>query len=156
VTAPLGNALSFLRTLWALDHGLARASNRMERSLGVTGPQRLALRLIGRTPGIGPAELAALLHVHRSAATGLIRRLEAKRLVSRQVHPGDARRWVLFLSAAGRRLDRVDKGTIEARVRRVLAGTRAVDAAAAVQVLERLAGALEVAPPRAPRLTRRS
>lgn len=137
-------ALAFLRTIWAVDHGLARLSSHMERSLGVTGPQRLALRLIGLTPDIGPAELATMLHVHRSAATGIIRRLEAKGLVARQAHPQDKRRWKLSLTAAGRGINGVDRGTIESRVRQVLSGCQPGEIGAAVRVLERLAGALNV------------
>jgi len=138
----LGSALAFLRTLWAVDHGMAQLSARMKRSIGATGPQRLALRLIGRSEGIGPAELASLLHVHRSAATGIVQRLEAGRLVARRIHPEDSRRWVLSLTPAGRRIDRRQRGTIEACVRRVLARSSAAEAAAAVRILERLAGAL--------------
>ena len=88
-------------------------SSQMERELGVTGPQRLAIRLISLSPGKGPAELAEMLHVHRSAATGIIRRLEAKGLVTRKVHFQDARRRVLSLTAAGRRIDGVDRGGVE-------------------------------------------
>jgi DNA-binding MarR family transcriptional regulator len=143
-TEPLGPALEFLRTLWAVDHGLARLSTRMKRTIGATGPQRLAIRLIARTRGIGPGELASLLHVHRSAATGIVKRLEASRLVAREVHPRDSRRWVLSLTAAGRAIDRGDRGTIEARVRQVLASSSAAETATAVRVLDRLAGALAV------------
>ena len=143
-TVPLGAALDFLRAVWAVDHGLARMSSRMERTRGVTGPQRLALRLVGRIPGIGPADLAALRYGHRSAATGIVRRLEAKRLVTRQVHPEDARRWVLSLTPAGRRIDRDDRDTVEARVRQVLASSSADAIAAAGRLLERWAGALSV------------
>jgi DNA-binding MarR family transcriptional regulator len=143
-TEPLGPALEFLRTLWAVDHGLARLSTRMKRTIGATGPQRLAIRLIGRTRGIGPAELANLLHVHRSAATGIVQRLEASKLVTRETHPGDSRRWVLSLTPAGEKIDRDDRGTIEARVRQVLASSSAEETTAAVRVLDRLAGALAV------------
>jgi DNA-binding MarR family transcriptional regulator len=142
--APLGPALEFLRTLWAVDHGLAGLSTRMKRSIGATGPQRLAIRLIGRSPGIGPAELANLLHVHRSAATGIVQRLEASKLVTRQVHPGDSRRWVLSLTPAGQRIDEDDRGTIEARVRQVLASATPEETAATIRLLDRLAGALSV------------
>jgi DNA-binding MarR family transcriptional regulator len=143
-TEPLGPALEFLRTLWAVDHGLARLSTRMKRTIGATGPQRLAIRLIGRTRGIGPAELANLLHVHRSAATGIVQRLEARGLLTREVHPRDSRRLILSLTAAGQKVDRDDRGTIEARVRQVLASCSAEEIASAVRLLDRLAGALAV------------
>jgi DNA-binding MarR family transcriptional regulator len=143
--APFGSALGFLRGVWAVDHGLARMSSLMERTLGVTGPQRLAIRLIGRSQGIGPAELADLMHVHRSAATGIVRRLEGKKLVARRTHPADARRWILSLTTAGQKIDQEDVGTIESRVRQVLAVSSSEEIAATMRVLERLAGALSVA-----------
>ncbi len=139
---PLGVALEFLRQLWAVDHGLAKFSKRMERTIGVTGPQRLALRIVGRRSEITPAELAALLHVDRGAATGLLARLSRKGLVSRTQDAVDRRRWHLALTAAGRRVDRINRGTIEAQVRQVLEESTPEEVAAAARVMSRLAGAL--------------
>ena len=48
----LGEVLEFMRLLWALHHGMQSTSKRMEATLGLTGPQRLVLRLVGRFPGI--------------------------------------------------------------------------------------------------------
>lgn len=139
---PLGVALEFLRQLWSVDQGLAKFSKRMERTIGVTGPQRLALRIVGRRPEITPAELAELLHVDRGAATGLLARLSRKGLVSRTQDAIDRRRWHLALTAAGRRVDRVDRGTIESQVRQVLEESTPEEVAAAARVMSRLAGAL--------------
>ncbi len=148
--------LEFLRSLWAVDHGLALVSKRMERTLGVTGPQRLAVRLIGQRPGIGPADLADLLHVDRGASTGLVQRLELKGLVQRLRHPGDGRRWSLTLTERGRQVDRLDQGTIEALVRQVLEAAAAEDVRAASHLLRQLIGALQVSGgPRAPAPARR-
>lgn len=139
---PLGLALEFLRQLWAVDHGLARLSKHMDRAVGVTGPQRLAVRIIGRRPGIAPAELAELLHVDRGAATGLLQRLARKDLVTRTQDQADARRWHLTLTPAGQRVDRVDHGTIEAQVRFVLENSTPEEVGASARVLARLAMAL--------------
>jgi len=140
--APLGVALEFLRQLWAVDHGLAQLSKRMERLFGVTGPQRLAVRIMGRRPGIAPGELAALLHVERGAATGLLKRLASKRLITRVQDRTDARRWHLSLTPEGRRIDRIDRGTIEAQVRQVLEGSTPEEVASAARVMARLTRAL--------------
>src|SRR2546423_15613008 len=48
----LGPVLEFMKQLWAVDHGLQSASKRMEASFGITGPQRLVVRIVGRFPGI--------------------------------------------------------------------------------------------------------
>ena len=42
---PLGAVLDFMRMLWALDHALQSASKRMEANFGLTGPQRLVVRI---------------------------------------------------------------------------------------------------------------
>ncbi len=55
--AGLGAALDFMRLLWAMDHDLQRRSKRMEVELGVTGLQRIVIRLIGRFPGVTAGRL---------------------------------------------------------------------------------------------------
>jgi DNA-binding MarR family transcriptional regulator len=116
----LGPVLDFLRALWALDHALQSASKRMEATLGVTGPQRFVVRMIGRFPGISAGEVSALLHVHPSTLTGVLKRLERRGLVVRRADPADARRALLELSAKGRRVDALRAGTVEAAARRAL------------------------------------
>jgi DNA-binding MarR family transcriptional regulator len=116
----LGPVLDFLRLLWAVDHALQSGSKRMEISLGVTGPQRLVLRIVGRFPGISAGEVAQILHVHPSTLTGVLRRLQARALLQRRVDPNDARRALFTLSAKGRKLDSLQTGTVEAAVRRAL------------------------------------
>jgi DNA-binding MarR family transcriptional regulator len=116
----LGPVLDFLRLLWAVDHALQSGSKRMEISLGVTGPQRLVLRIVGRFPGISAGEVAQILHVHPSTLTGVLRRLQARALLQRRADPNDARRALFTLSAKGRKLDSLQAGTVEAAVRRAL------------------------------------
>lgn len=138
----LPDVLQFMRLLWALDHDLQRTSKRMLRTLGVTGPQRLAIRLLGECPGISPGALAALLHVHPSTLTGILARLLDERLIVRTVDAGDARRSVLRLSAQGRRVDAVREGTVEAAVGGVLRRSSASDRRCVARVLRQLSTAL--------------
>ena len=67
----LSGTLSFMQLLWELHHELQAQSKEMEHRHGVTGPQRLVLRLVGRFPGVSPGELAALLRLHPSTLTGV-------------------------------------------------------------------------------------
>src|SRR5258708_13404742 len=64
IAARLGRVLEFMRLLWAVDHALQSTSKWMEVRLGITGPQRLVIRMIGCFPGVSPGGLADLLHVH--------------------------------------------------------------------------------------------
>jgi len=110
--------LEFLRLLWSLDHALQATSKRMLARYGVTGPQRSAVRFVGRTPGITAGALAEALQHHPSTTTGILRRLVDHGLVHREVHPTDRRKAVLTLTAAGRRLEATTAGTVEAGVLR--------------------------------------
>src|SRR5437868_11137079 len=96
----LGDELELMRLLWAVDHGLQKTSKRMKATLGITGPQRLAIRLIGRFPDLAMGKLAELMLVHPSTVTGIVKRLERGRLVVRIVDAADRRRAFLRLTRA--------------------------------------------------------
>ncbi len=121
----LGPVLEFMSLLWAVNHGLESLSKRMEAALGVTGAQRLVLRIVGQNPGIGAGPLAEILRVHPSTLTGVMQRLVERRLLKRARDPDDARRAVLELTAAGRVIDALRAGTVEAAVKRMLRGLQA-------------------------------
>lgn len=137
--ADLDPVLTFMRLMWSVDHALHKVSKRMASSIGLTGPQRLAIRIIGRSPGMAPSQLAALMHLDPSTVTGIVRRLEASRMIVRQADPADARRARLTLTARGRDVDRRSAGTIEAAVRRALASRPAHEVDATSRVLTALA-----------------
>jgi DNA-binding MarR family transcriptional regulator len=136
-------ALSFLQRIWRLENALERVSKRMEDTLGVSGPQRFALRLIGEVPGVGARELAAALHLHPSTITGVVQRLEARGLIRRESHATDGRRLHLHLTAAGTRTLRPTiHGTVEHAVRATLDGVSPATLRAAVDLLDRFAAEL--------------
>lgn len=131
---PLGEALAFMQALWAVTHGLESASKRMHAKLGVTGPQRLVLRIIGHHGRISAGALAEVMHIHPSSLTGMLQRLELAELIRRESDPFDRRRALLELTRKGLRLNDQREGTIEAIVSATLsqlpkervAGTKAV------------------------------
>jgi DNA-binding MarR family transcriptional regulator len=131
-----------MRLIWAVDHELHSLSKRMQSTLGLTVPQRMTLLLIGRQPGILASELAALLHLHQGTMSGVVRRLEAAKYVTRVGDAGDARRMRLTLTAKGRKANASRTGTYEAAVRRVLRTTERKEIEAAETLLMRLAQAL--------------
>jgi len=140
--AELDPVLQFMRLMWSVDHALHKVSKRMATAIGLTGPQRLAIRIIGRSPGMAAGELAALMHLDPSTVTGIIRRLEDARMIARRPDPSDARRARLTLTTRGREIDRRNAGTIEAAVRRALASLPPQQVVAASQVLAALAAHL--------------
>lgn len=118
---PSGETLQFMQRLWQLVHALAVRSKRMARTLGVTGPQRLVIRVLGQSPDATASEIARVLGLHPSTLTGVLARLERQRLIQRRIDPADRRRVRFRLTAAGRRIDGERRGTVEAAVRRAIA-----------------------------------
>src|SRR5436190_12115438 len=102
---PPDEVLEFLRLIWEMNHHLQSLSKRMGQSLGITGPQRLALRMVGREPEMPTLRLADRLHLHPSTVTGIVDRLERDGFVLRVPDPGDARSTRLRLTRRGRRYD---------------------------------------------------
>jgi DNA-binding MarR family transcriptional regulator len=109
-----------MRVLWAVEHELERASKQMAARFGVTGPQRLVLRLVELFPEITPGRLAGIVQWHPSTLTGILQRLERQGCLRRASDPADGRRALLRLKAGGRRFTRIGLGTVETAVRRVL------------------------------------
>ena len=140
----LGEVLDFMRLLWAVDHGLQSTSKRMNREIGITGPQRVVIRLVGRFPGISAGELASFLHLHPSTLTGILSRLLERGAITRDSDPLDARRALFKLTAEGRKLDQTRAGTVEFAVRRALAKISNARIQAAREVLESIAETLGV------------
>jgi DNA-binding MarR family transcriptional regulator len=139
----LGETLDFLRLIWAVDHALLRTSRKMEMTLGVTGQQRLVVRIVGRFPGLPAGQLARLLHLHPSTLTGVLQRLDRLGLVKGTTDPKDRRRLLLQLTAKGRAFDIATEGTAEAAVERALEGATPQQVQGARAVLGRISEALE-------------
>src|SRR5262245_4720115 len=145
-TAPeLPDVLQFMQLLWAVVHGLDRISKRMTAAIGVTGPQRLVLRVVGLFPGLSAGDLAQILHIHPSTLTGVLHRLVTQGLLERVDDPNDRRRAVLHLTSEGTRANAVRRGTVESAVAAALEQVSASDRAATRRVLELLARRFDVA-----------
>ncbi|HSM92584.1 MAG TPA: MarR family transcriptional regulator [Anaeromyxobacteraceae bacterium] len=139
----LGPVLSFMRALWEMEHGLNARSKAMNRGLGLTGPQRLVLRLAERLGPITQAQLAHVLHLHPASVSRLVQTLNARGLlvVSRAAH--DGRQRVLTLGRRARTALRRTDGTVEVAIRRALEGVRARDVERALAVVGRISQELK-------------
>lgn len=141
--AKLGKTLGFMRHLWALAHALQSRSKRMETAFGITGQQRLALRIIGRVPGLTAGEAAELMRLHPSTFTGIMQRIEARGLIERSRDDADGRRSRLALTERGRALNDLRAGTVEEAIRRALARLEPEEIVVAQRVLDTLSQELE-------------
>jgi DNA-binding MarR family transcriptional regulator len=142
-TPPLDSTLDFLRLLWSIEHRLQSASKRMEARLGITGPQRLVLKVVDQIPGISATEVASVVRLHPSTITGILQRLARKGLLFRARDPIDTRRVRLRALPAARRFTRRPSGTVEAAVERALKRIPAASVRAARDVLAAVAASLE-------------
>lgn len=70
-------------------------------STQTTSVQFAALSVLSNRPGSSQAELGAELDLDRSTIADLVRRMQARGLVSREGDPRDGRRKVLTLTPAG-------------------------------------------------------
>ena len=119
--------LDFMRLLWGIEHGLQRRSKEMEGTLGVTGPQRLVLRVVDQFPGLSAGELAQIVRLHASTITGVVHR----RRIQLRVRPG------------AKRLTRRSANTIESAIARALARVPAVHVTHTRSVLSAIVRELE-------------
>ena len=143
VEEPLNATLAFMRLLWALDHALQKRSKRMVATLGVTGPQRLALLIIGRGRHMSAGRVAETLKIHPSTLTGILQRLHRRGLITRRRVVGDERRLSLGLTRRGRILAQGVEGTVEWAVGRVLRQTARPRVVAAETLLKQFVLELE-------------
>lgn len=140
---PAGETLQFMQRMWDFVHALDVASKRMQQTIGVTGPQRLVIRIVGQRPGQTATEIAVMLGKHPSTLTGVLARLEERDLILREIDPEDRRRARFKLTAAGKRVDRERRGTVEAATRRALGRIPDADIAKALGLVAALVEELE-------------
>ena len=139
---PLDAVLDFMRLLWSIEHGLQRLSKRMENEIGITGPQRLVLRVVGQYPDLSAKDLAQIVRLHPSTITGVLQRLVSRGLLERQRDPVDTRRIRLRLKPAAVRYTTRSRGTVESAVRDALKRAGPANVRAASKVLTEVAARL--------------
>lgn len=84
---------------------ITRAMDRHNKELGhqhhLTVPQLICLRQVYLTADITPGELSRILHLSRASLTGILDRLEAKRLIRRKRCTQDRRQVGILLTPEG-------------------------------------------------------
>lgn len=132
-----------LQAVWELDEGLQRLSRTMLASVGVTGPQRLVLRLIEERPEASANEISRIMHLNRSTVSGIVRRLEAEGFLRREQHQEDGRVHRLVLTEKGHDVAQRQTGTIEAAVEALRQQATPGQVEIAIQVMRELAAQLK-------------
>ena len=133
-----------MQTLWALAHALEARSKWMHRHLGVTGPQRLLIRVIGESPGCSPGAAARRLTLNPGTASRLATGLEKAGLLRREEDQSDGRRMRLVLTRRGEAVNSHHQGTVEGAAREALAAATPSEARMARKFIRRLTESLTV------------
>ncbi len=132
-----------LQAVWELDEGLQRLSRTMLAAVGVTGPQRLVLRLIEQRPEASANEISKIMHLNRSTISGIVRRLESEGFLRREQHAVDGRVHRLVLTEKGLTVVHRREGTVEAAVEALVTQSTPEQLAVAVGMMRQLAVQLE-------------
>jgi DNA-binding MarR family transcriptional regulator len=91
-----------VRSLHRIFKAVDTFSRRALRAFGVSGPQIWALRTLGEAGTLTAGELAERMHLHPSTVTGILQRLEERKLVARRRDDRDRRVSRLQITARGR------------------------------------------------------
>jgi DNA-binding MarR family transcriptional regulator len=75
--------------------------------LAVTAQEGQVLAFVGARDGVPVTAIVRLLGVSKSTVTSLLKRLESAGLMQRGGNPDDARSWLVFATAKGRRVGAV-------------------------------------------------
>lgn len=113
---PAVEASTMLSLLWRANHEMQLLSKRMIKHLGVTGPQRMVLRIIVHRPGISAGAISETARIHASTLTGILERLARGGLVQRSRDSHDGRRARFDLTPAGARVAETRRGTVESAI----------------------------------------
>lgn len=93
--------LPVIRELARCYQAFESYSSRHVRSMGLTSPQFDIIATLGNTPGMTFRELGEKTLITKGTLTGVVDRLEVKKLVRRQPSPTDGRCQIVQLTARG-------------------------------------------------------
>lgn len=119
-----------LGLLWRANHEIETLSKRMIRALGVTGPQRMVLRIIAGKPGISAGGISDTARIDASTLTGMLERLARGSFLVRSRDHEDGRRARFLVTPAGQRVADARKGTVESALVASLSALSAEERAA--------------------------
>lgn len=134
--------LSFVSVIWGIAHALNKSSPAVYQRTGLTAPQRAAVRLLALRGRMTAGELARLMHVHPSTLSGILLRLQALGLITKQSPEHDRRLLWVELTPEGRAFDAQTEWAIADAVRTWLERADPARVAEAREILTQVAGCL--------------
>lgn len=116
------SAARVLRQFRVVFNAVKGHFRQVEKQAGLAGAQLWALSVISQGPGIGVNDLAAVMDVHQSTASNLLRSLVQRKLVQVKRNGSDKRMVQLYPTAAGLALLRKAPGPFAGLLPTALAG----------------------------------
>lgn len=95
---------SILLALRRITRAIDLHSRHLAKTYNLTGPQLVCLRELARDGTTSPGELAKKVSLSAATVTGILDRLETRRLVRRRRNPKDKRRVIVSLTEEGQQL----------------------------------------------------
>jgi DNA-binding MarR family transcriptional regulator len=93
-----------LRSLRRITRAIDLHSRQLASTYGLTGPQLVALRTVSRRGPLSPSALAKRISLSNATVTGIVDRLAARQLVTRERSSQDRRLVTVAITDAGRSL----------------------------------------------------
>lgn len=93
-----------LIALRRITRAIALHSRYLANTFGLTGPQLVCLRAVGRQGALAPSELAKRVALSQATVTGIVDRLAARQLVTRERSATDRRLVDVSITSAGEAL----------------------------------------------------
>jgi len=93
-----------LRSLRRISRAIDIHSRNLATKFGLTGPQLVVLRLLGQRGPMKPSEIAIQVALSQATITGIVDRLTARQLVTRERNAKDRRLVTVTITEAGRAL----------------------------------------------------
>lgn len=134
---------SILLSLRRITRAIDVYSRHLAKTYNLTGPQLVCLRQLARDGASSPGELAKQVSLSAATVTGILDRLETRRLVRRRRNPKDKRRVIVALTKEGRELAASAPPPLHSRLSKGLAELPQTEQAAIEEALRSVVAMME-------------
>ncbi|MBN2495048.1 MAG: MarR family transcriptional regulator [Deltaproteobacteria bacterium] len=134
---------SILRSLRRITRAIDLYSKQLASRYQLTGPQLVCLRTLSQLGEITPSQLATQICLSQATVSGILDRLERRKLVTRERDPSDKRRVNLQLTEEGKGLVESAPAPLHQRFAERLSKLPLEQQAEIDQILQRIVGMME-------------
>ena len=120
MSQPLSPEQEIVASLRKIMRAVDLHSRRLVEAFGMTGPQLATLQEAARLGPTSPSAIARTVHLSQGTVTGILTRLEARELVTRQRSESDRRSVIVDVTPEGKRLLDMAPSLLQDRFRQEL------------------------------------